>query len=532
MVDVMQYLRKHEYPEGCNLMGSDDFDAGEEMTGRMNSVRDALRSFHDGFGFSPRVFMPFRFSGAGTPRVTEEMLEAMLEDSEVLYFVGFRGTWGLSHIKERLSYVYRSYAGDPEVLWFARVQNVVFFDIEGQSYLATKLMDALKLTCIADYDIADSDVCNWEEHQQKVGEAMQDMLTGAMNSILSRQLRVKREKAEHNERDLRTAQATVIQLLRELERLEIEIAGYESAGHSAEEIRSRATEMAEELCSYDNLLNVQIMGSSLVFTTGDLAMKVPGMPGVTRPLGSFTIMVDMDNSEVVFTSLENKLNLKKWGHNDLIPHPHCNPQGKPCMGNMATALPDLVAAHDILGIWQIVLSFLTSYNPNDSWGKRARYWDAVDADGNIVEREDNTCHICGQIVGRPETEEDEDNWDIGEDGGECPQCGQLTCPDCLRYVDEEGYWCTNCASPLYCDRCDEYHYPGTTFHTCDECGGRVCEERAIEGDGLFNGSAVWFCCDDCQLDWERNNEYDHEEDEEEDDDEVEVEDAEGGNWDL
>lgn len=521
MVDVMQYLRKHEYPEGCNLMGSDDFDTGEEMTGRMNYVRDALRTFSDAYGFMPRVFMPFKFYETTNQRVTDEMLNAMLEDSDVVYFVGFRGTWGLSHIKERLSYVYRSYAGDPEVLWLATAENVVFFNLEDQSYLATKLLGALQLTSVPGYDIEGAVVCSWEEHKQKTGEALQDMLTGVMANILGRQLRAKRATLEGTENDLRNAKANVIQLIRALDRLEIEIAGYEATGHSEEETRAHAREMAEELGSYENLLNVQIFGTTLVFTTGDLAMKVPGMPGVTRPLGSFTITVDMDSSEVIFTSLENKLNLKKWGHSDLIPHPHCNPQGKPCMGNMGTALPDLVAAHDILGIWQIVLSFLTSYNPNDSWGKRARYWDAVDADGNIVAREDNTCHICGTLVGRPETEEEEDNWELGEDGGECQQCGQLTCPECLRYVEDTGYWCYHCADPLYCDRCDEFHAPGTTFHTCEECGDRVCEERAIKGDGLFNGSAVWFCCDDCQCDWERNNEYDHDEDDEEYDEDEE-----------
>lgn len=520
MVDVMQYLRWHEYPEGCNLMGSDDFGEGEDTNGRMNYVREALRNFHESFGFSPRVFMPFKFTNSvvPTPRVTEEMLEAMLEDSDVVYFVGFKGTWGLSRIKERLSYVYRSYVGDPEALWFARLDNVVFFELDGQAYLSTKLSDALKLTGVADYDIADSDVCSWEEHQQKVGEALQDMLTVAMNDILGRQLRVKRATLEGTEHDLRNAKANVIQLIRVLERLEIEIAGYESTGNSAEKVQARVREMAEELCSYDNLLNVQIKGPSLVFTTGDLAMKVPGMPGVTRPLGAFTITVDVDTSEVVFTSLENKLNLKKWGHSDMIPHPHCNPQGKPCMGNMATALPDLVAEHDILGIWQIVLSFLTSYNPNDSWGKRARYWDAVDADGNIVEREGNSCHLCGTPVGRPETEEEEENWELGEDGGECPNCGQLTCPDCLRYVEGTGYWCSNCAAEYYCDRCDEYHDPDTTFFICDECGDRVCEGRVIEGRGLFNGSALYFCNDDCRRDWERNNEYDHDDEEDEEED--------------
>lgn len=515
MVDVMQYLRKHEYPEGCNLMGSDDFDTGEEMTGRMNYVRDALRNFNEAFGFSPRVFMPFKFTDAPTPRVTAEMLDAMLEDSDVVYFVGFKGTWGLSYIRERLSYVYRSYGGDPERLWLATAGNVVFFELDDQSYLAPKLDDALQMTCVPDYDIGGSVICSWEEHRQKTGESLQGRLTGAMNNILGRKLRLKKTEAEQHTNSLRSAKANVVILIRELERLEIEIAGYESTGHSEEETRAHAREMAEELGSYENLLNVQLFGPTLVFTTGDLAMKVPGMTGVTRPLGSFTITVDLENSDVIFTSLENKLNLKKWGHNDLIPHPHCNPQGKPCMGNMGTALPDLVAAHDILGIWQIVLSFLTSYNPNDSWGKRARYWDAVDADGNIVAREDNTCHICGTLVGRPETEEDEENWDLEADGGECPWCGQLTCPDCLQYVEDEGYWCSNCAAPLYCDRCEEFHAPGTTFHTCEECGERVCDERAVDGDGLFNGSAVWFCRDECLQDWERNNEYDHDEDEEE-----------------
>ena len=142
----------------------------------------------------------------------------------------------------------------------------------------------------------------------------------------------------------------------------------------------------DEILGSSSLKELYVKEGKVHYITGPIS--ITDIKGFDHFIGdSFDISIDMTRSDVRFKNLGNRLKLGD-GIEHSIPHPHCNSDGKPCLGNISTVLPEVCSTRDIMGVWQIIHSFLTSYNPSDVWGTRLKYWPAT-KDGVAVRLDEN-----------------------------------------------------------------------------------------------------------------------------------------------
>ena len=304
---------------------------------------------------------------------------------------------------------------------------------------------------------------------------------------------------------LAEASSKVLQYSRSIESFETELVGYESRNIDEELVRVQ--EALDEMLSYTNLETVKLESSGkLVFTTRNLAMREPDGSGRVRPVGKYVVTLDLNNCALKFVNLDNKINHARAhavGHTHLV-HPHVGASGNPCLGNLATILPELVAAQDFLGIWQVLLSFLTSYNPKDEWGKRAKFWDLYEADGVTLVGPSFTCESCRTAVF------------ASIDGGTveftCADCGAALCASCTFNDMDGAHYCSRCWDSKYCVACETRHANTVPLFICYNCDARVCEEKAVREPN----SERLFCCEPCREACDDIDDDDDDDDDEED----------------
>lgn len=189
-------------------------------------------------------------------------------------------------------------------------------------------------------------------------------------------------------------------------------------------------------------------------------------------LGGYEIAYNAKNKEL---KIKNVFNPKF----DLA-HPHIPQDGNPCFGNYTDIFFRFEVGEFYIGI-ELLHAFLSTYNPEDEWGRRLIYWDAQYTFEDLIERDmlsfvedfyDSVyyeiyqehlpyiivCPICGEI---------------GDDCecARCPQCGELL----------EDCWCDRC------DVCDMLLDPNGIYVgddcTCDRCPDNydILVDNSLEG---------------------------------------------------
>lgn len=61
------------------------------------------------------------------------------------------------------------------------------------------------------------------------------------------------------------------------------------------------------------------------------------------------------------------------------PHPHCNSSGRPCWGEIAASVVELGSKWMLAELMVVVIRFLQSVDPSDSWGSMIREWPVIKA---------------------------------------------------------------------------------------------------------------------------------------------------------
>lgn len=189
-----------------------------------------------------------------------------------------------------------------------------------------------------------------------------------------------------------------------------------------------------------------------------------------------------------------------------IAHPHCPQGGSPCLGNYADIFLFFETGEYLAGI-ELLHDYLSSYNPDDEWGRRLIYWDAeyclkdMQERGilhklesryheqynqvfgrNFIQDIEPMCPECQRIMSEcecarcrycNELEEDCQCWI-------CPRCGELVedgcncerCPACWDLIE-------NC----YCDRCPECNeLTNTNYEPHCECERCPLDDSVLEAD--------------------------------------------------
>ena len=214
-------------------------------------------------------------------------------------------------------------------------------------------------------------------------------------------------------------------------------------------------------------------------------------------LGRFEVRIEFDNDRLTISQLVTDRIV------DGYPHPHVDPHGSPCLGNIGVSLAKLLALKQYPQALVVIHQFLASYNEDNPYVKIER-WDPDYDGGTNYENcyEDSSTLDCVNC-----SDSDcpyyEDRYDRCAEFGELERC--LACRDCDHWQTEVEA-CRESSSPQDCVACAE--------ERCTHAG---------DEDGCYDSHDGSDCptCDrtDCRH---------HPEDEDEEDDDADREDQPAG----
>ena len=134
--------------------------------------------------------------------------------------------------------------------------------------------------------------------------------------------------------------------------------------------------------------------------------------------GEYIIDVKLNNSDIKISG--NKGHKGYWSDND--PHPHVNGEsGKVCFGNLSSTVAELCAQNELYALILSCIDFLENVDIKDYAGKNIKYYDKIDEDGNVIEKNPEDmglvkCDNCGEYFDQDEMRRVYDTIDICSDG--------------------------------------------------------------------------------------------------------------------
>lgn len=188
-------------------------------------------------------------------------------------------------------------------------------------------------------------------------------------------------------------------------------------------------------------------------------------------LGDYTININIADKTVRFINTSGILRKSHWG--DKCHHPHCNSEGRPCLGNISTQIIELIGSLDLAFLVNLCISYLQSVNINDAAGSHIVNWPLCDDNGVIISEKNEfgliQCHICNAKM--PEIE--------NEDWEKCDDCGEWKCPRhtvSIETAQGEVHVCANCFTNYkLCKSCGKYELKDL-FKECPVCRDSVCPD--------------------------------------------------------
>lgn len=209
-------------------------------------------------------------------------------------------------------------------------------------------------------------------------------------------------------------------------------------------------------------------------------------------LGNYTIDINISEKTVRFKNTSNILRRSYWG--PCCHHPHCNGDGKPCLGNISTQVIELICSLDLAFLVNLCISYLQSVNVNDAAGRYIVNWPVCDENGNILSERNESgiirCRVCGCTM--PEI--DNDDW------MQCDDCGEWACGQHTKHIDTalgEILVCDSCYENYkQCPSCGNYELRDL-FTQCPICAETVCQNCAsdeIQRYAYYRGSKIDFMC--------------------------------------
>lgn len=167
-------------------------------------------------------------------------------------------------------------------------------------------------------------------------------------------------------RNLITQKTHLLDLQREFDALEA------SSNFDVDEIR----DSWQRLLHHAKVEDASIEAGKIEVVTSFLRMTDP-RTGESCPLGRFRIRLVPGNHAI---TMEN-LDLPRLGR----AHPHCGQRGEPCLGSIDESVIELLSQHEYVGVLELLLQWIQSFNPRDEYGRYAGYW--FDSEEARAERE-------------------------------------------------------------------------------------------------------------------------------------------------
>jgi hypothetical protein len=249
---------------------------------------------------------------------------------------------------------------------------------------------------------------------------------------------------------------------------------------------------------------VSFSGTNMVLTTKPI--QIDDGPF----LGGYTITYDISTKNL---KVHNNVNPSRYGD---LAHPHIYQDGDICFGNYSDVFFRFETGEYYVGI-ELLHEFLSTYNPDDEWGRRLIWWDAEYVFEDMKAR---------GILDYVEPDYDDHYYQIyGEhlpSMNLCPECGETEenctchrCQYCGRHEDDCECWiCPECGGEVgndcHCDRCESCNelVGDCECERCDECGELLdpydqysnhCTcERCPDDYEIFVDTDELGCCTECE----------------------------------
>jgi hypothetical protein len=118
---------------------------------------------------------------------------------------------------------------------------------------------------------------------------------------------------------------------------------------------------------------VGIRGEEILVKTVPLTISNPDGYG-SWPLGEFEIQIPTSSGRAGLINLINRTNAREADSGDVYHHPHIV-NDNPCFGAIEEQLIVCLSRGEFSGALELLLQYLQTYNPEDSYGDNIRYWE-------------------------------------------------------------------------------------------------------------------------------------------------------------
>ena len=190
-------------------------------------------------------------------------------------------------------------------------------------------------------------------------------------STIGDSLQTLKRTRQRMRQQLDTLQRQTIQLMREVETRETQIAALENASPRQEFLDGLSRLISDGTVEAVRAAPVpdRAQGHFVVLETKPVVCT-RSTDGARFDLGRYDILIDFVDGRVFFQNRDAK-------HPDYI-HPHVGFDGRPCLGNAHEAVTQMIAGFQVVALAGLLLDFLQHANGEDSWGSTVAEWPRLD----------------------------------------------------------------------------------------------------------------------------------------------------------
>lgn len=188
----------------------------------------------------------------------------------------------------------------------------------------------------------------YQQLQEALGQRLEDRVASLRSSIASLELDLRRWEESH-----RTAAVSLAESGRQLDAM---LSGEE---RDDEELRRKW----DAIVRHPSTSRATFEGSRIIIDTNDI--DISNDDGETTLLGKIRITFNTSTLAITLENLTNKIRNRD--------HPHVE-NGSPCWGSLNSTISQLASDMDIGGLYETILAYLGSYNPEDDWGRYGQWW--------------------------------------------------------------------------------------------------------------------------------------------------------------
>lgn len=123
----------------------------------------------------------------------------------------------------------------------------------------------------------------------------------------------------------------------------------------------------DKLAAMEKVFDVEIIGNTLKVFTDTLLCEHPETHRF-HELGKFEIRIPMNGkTDIRMYNLTRKIKADHYndGWTETMHAPHIYPDGKPCLGNMTSAFPELLARYEFSIVAMLAIQFIEAVNEDD-----------------------------------------------------------------------------------------------------------------------------------------------------------------------